>query len=66
MKTIKKKLSFKAYYDNLSVEEKRQIRQLMVPVYLSYPSFYDKIKNDKFSELELEKLELLTGENFTR
>ncbi len=66
MDSIKKKLSFKDYYDNLSAEDKINLRQLMVPAYMQYSTFYYKVDKNKFTDLELEKLEMLTGENFKR
>jgi len=66
MKTIKENLSFKAYYENLSKEDKLKIRHLMVPTYMHYPTFYYKVKKEEFTTLELEKLSFLTGINFTR
>lgn len=66
MDAIKKKLSFKDYYDSLTPEDKLTLRHGMVPVYMQYSTFYYKVDKNKFTDLELEKLELLTGENFTR
>ncbi len=66
MEEIKKKLNFKAYYESLSPEDKITIRQLVVPAYMQYSTFYYKLDKNKFTELEIEKLEMLTGENFTK
>lgn len=57
-------LIFKDYFNALSQEDKNRIRQLMVPAYMEYSTFYYKLSKDKFSNLELEKLSVLTGKNF--
>lgn len=60
-------MNFKDYYDKLPSDEARNlIRDIMWPKYMGYSSFYRKIKDNTFTELEFEKLEEITGETFTR
>lgn len=64
--TIINKLSFKDYYNNLTADEKIALRHLVVPVYMQYSTFYAKLDKNNWTALEIEKLEMLTGETFTR
>ena len=58
-------LNFKDYYNSLDTDEKIALRQLMVPAYMSYPTFYAKLDKNTWTALEIEKLEMLTGDKFT-
>lgn len=66
METKKLKTTFKDYFNSLEEPEKIRIRECMVPQYIAYSTFYYKVDQEKFSELELEKLETITGKTFTR
>ena len=65
IETINKVLDFKDYYNKLSKDDRVALRQLMVPAYMSYPTFYAKLDKNAWSALEVEKLEKLTGEKFS-
>ena len=67
MKEKNKEATFKKYYSALkSNKEKTAIRDKMVPVYVSYPSFYGKLKDETWTPLELEKLSEITNQNFIK
>lgn len=60
-------MNFKDYYDNLPDEaSKNAIRDIMWPKYMGYTTFYSKIRNNTWTELEFEKLEEITNTQFTR
>lgn len=59
-------MSFKDYYNSLDSKEKSALRDAVVPTYISYTSFYEKLRGDKFTRLELEKLEQITAKTFTK
>jgi len=59
-------MSFKDYYSNLEAGEKNKIRDYFVPKYVSNSSFYGKVADNSFTELEFERLELITGQIFER
>lgn len=64
---IVEKIIFKDYFNTLnSDEERNQIRDQMFPKYMSYTSFYRKIRENAFTELEFEKLEEITKQQFIR
>lgn len=65
MKIIEE-ISFKDYYNSLESKEKSNLRDAVVPTYISYSSFYDKLRDDKFTLLELEKFEQITGKTFVK
>jgi len=59
------KLIFKDYFNSLTTDqEKNKIRDTMFPKYMSYTSFYRKIRDNAFTPLELEKLEKITNQKF--
>ncbi len=59
------KLIFKDYFNALQTdEEKNKIRDAMFPKYMSYTSFYRKVRDNAFTPLELEKLEEITNLKF--
>lgn len=61
-----KKITFKEYYQSLEDVEKNRIRDVFVPQYLSYSAFYYKVRLNSFTELELQKLEEITNQKFSR
>lgn len=60
------KLVFRDYFSSLTTDEKKSLRDKVVPLYISYSSFYRKVEENSFSELEFEKIESLTNHNFKR
>lgn len=58
------KLSFETYYESLPIEEKLILRDKLVPRYLGLPSFYSKLRANRWTELEREKIQELTGKTF--
>lgn len=67
MGEILEKIIFKEYYESLPDDKARtDLRNEFVPKYISYPSFYRKISDNSFTELELEKLEEITNQKFAR
>lgn len=64
---ILQKIIFKDYFFALPDDNARvEIRNKIVPRYVSYPSFYRKINDNSFTELEFEKLEEITNQQFER
>lgn len=59
-------LIFKGYFESLDDDKKNELVYTLVPKYFSISSFYRKKNDNSFSELEFEKLELLTGQKFQR
>jgi hypothetical protein len=60
-------MSFKDYYDALPNDDARNaIRDVMWPKYMGYTTFYEKVRLNRFTELELEKLEEITKQTFER
>jgi len=64
--TINKVLDFKDYYNSLGKDDRMALRHLVVPAYMQYPTFYQKLAKNSWTALEIEKLEMLTGEKFSR
>ena len=61
------KIIFKDYFTGLHDDDARSnLRDVFVPKYISYSSFYRKINDNSFSELEFEKLEQITNKKFER
>lgn len=59
------KIIFKDYYNNLETEiERTSIRDFFVPKYLSYSTFYNKVRDNNWTEYDFEKLQELTGIDF--
>lgn len=54
-----KRISFKDYYKSLTEAEKIQIVNSLVPKYWRLSTFYDKMNNDRWTEVEYEKLQEL-------
>jgi len=59
-------MSFKDYYYSLETDGKNAIRDAMVPKYMGNSTFYYKLGDNKWSELEFEKLESITNQTFER
>lgn len=60
-------MSFKDYYEALPNDEARNaIRDVMWPKYMGYTTFYTKVRENTFTELEFEKLEAITEKTFER
>jgi hypothetical protein len=55
-----KKIVFKDYYQELSNKERSELKGKLIPCYMQYSTFYYKVKNNLFTELEFEKLESIT------
>lgn len=64
--TIIESIPFTEYYNSLSEDEKTTLREKVTPKYMAYTSFYHKIRNKAFTELEIEKLEEITNQKFSR
>lgn len=61
----KSNLVFKHYYAGLPEAEKTEIRnKFLSSSGISYPSFYQKLRYDKFLPLERKELNLLCGIEF--
>ena len=60
------KIAFSDYFEQLDTQGKNELRDKFTPIYVAYSTFYAKIKNNSFTELELQKLEELTNKNFSR
>ena len=59
-------MTFKDYYSNLETKEKNKIRDYFVPKYISNSTFYLKVTDNSFTELEFERLEQITELTFKR
>lgn len=60
------KKAFERYYDSLSSEEKKRVRdEFLEATGLSYPSWFTKRSRGFFSILELQKLQEITGIDFS-
>ena len=62
----KEKISFKAYYESITTDERNSLRDSMYLVGMANSTFYYKVREDKFTELELRELESLTSQTFDR
>lgn len=61
------KIIFKDYFNALPTDDDRNyIRDIMFPKYMAYTTFYTKVRENTFTELELEKLEEITNKTFER
>lgn len=60
------KITFSDYFETLDVKSKTELRSKMTPLYVAYTTFYYKLRNNSFTELELQKLEELTNQTFAR
>ena len=59
------KIIFKDYYNSLETDDERMaIRDFFVPKYLSYSTFYNKVRDNNFTEYDFEKLQELTRIDF--
>lgn len=64
---ILEKIIFKDYFYALPDDNARlELRNKLVPKYISYPSFYRKVNENAFTELEFEKIEEITTKQFER
>jgi len=63
---ILSKITFIDYYEALDDQSKKQLREKFTPIYMAYTTFYYKLRNNSFTELELQKLEELTNQTFAR
>jgi len=59
-------MSFKDYFESLDIDAKSELRDSVTPAFMAYTTFYYKLRMNSWSELELRKLEELTGKNFKR
>lgn len=59
------KMNFTDYFEKLSREDKVALRDKLVPKYMQIATFYQKLARNGWTQLELEKLNVLTGKNFT-
>lgn len=60
------KMAFAVYYNALTEDEKRKVRdEFLSATELSYPSWYTKRSRGTFKPLELKLLEKITGRNFS-
>jgi len=69
METIKEnieKILFKDYFELLDTTAKNKIRDSMVPLHVAYTTFYAKLRNNSWKELEYQELERITGQSFIR
>lgn len=57
---------FKDYYSSLDDDKKLDLFMYFVPKYMSMSSFYRKIRDNSFSNLEFERIEELTTKKFKR
>ena len=58
------KIAFKDYFFSLSLEDKIELRDKLVPKYFHMTTFYQKVAANRFSNLEREKLTEVTGRDF--
>jgi hypothetical protein len=63
---ILSKITFSDYFETLDVQSKNELRDKFTPIYVAYTTFYYKLRNNSFTELELQKLEELTNQTFAR
>lgn len=60
------KIVFKYYYSNLTDKQKSSIRKCFLAASdVSYATFYNKLRNNKFSKLEQSKLDEICELNFS-
>jgi len=60
------KILFKAYFELLETDAKNSIRDQMMSVGIAYSTFYTKVSDNSFKELEFRELERITNLNFKR
>ncbi len=60
------KLSFKDYYDSIDTDQKNYLRDKMYEVGMANSTFYYKVREEKFTILELKELGVLTNQNFEK
>lgn len=60
------KLSFKDYYDSIDTDQKNYLRDKMYEVGMANSTFYYKVREEKFTILELKELAILTNQNFEK
>jgi len=60
------KILFKDYFELLDTTAKNKIRDTMVPLHVAYTTFYAKLRNNSWKELEFKEIERLTGQSFKR
>lgn len=58
------KISFKDYYDSIPKDQKNHLRDKMYEVEMANSTFYYKVREEKFTILELRELSKITGINF--
>ena len=60
-------MTFKDYFNSLSTGASNDIRDEMLKTSgMSYPSFYDKLRNDKWKPLEISELERICKQEFDK
>ena len=62
----KEKILFKDYFEGLNTPTKNEIRDSIVPAHMGYTTFYAKLRNNSWKELEYQELERITGQIFIR
>lgn len=60
------KLSFKDYYDSIDTDQKNYLRDKMYEVGMANSTFYYKVREEKFTILELKELAILTNQIFEK
>ena len=60
------KLSFKDYYDSIDTDQKNYLRDKMYEVGMANSTFYYKVREEKFTILELKELGVITNQNFEK
>lgn len=55
---------FRKHYTSLNRQEAKDLRKQLTSKYMEQSSFYTKLNNNKWTELEFEKLHELTGKDF--
>jgi len=60
------KILFKEYFETLDTDSKNAIRDSMMAVGIAYSTFYTKVSDNSFKELEFRELERITKKNFLR
>jgi hypothetical protein len=59
-------MSFKDYYNSLTIDGKNAIKNQITPKYMGNSTFYDKLAGNSWTKLEFEKLETITNQIFER
>ena len=66
-KEIIEKMSFKDYFESLDTNESNAIRDQMIALSgIAYSTFYDKVRKQNWSPLQLKELCRITNQQFER